>query len=83
MRIAIAICFALLMAMPAQAGIFTSTEDRAAQINATVAGNNSYNAHLTRKLTSIAEEEKYQHDTGAAQAFIELAEKYARKAGGK
>lgn len=68
--------------LPAQAGMFTSIESRAEHVNAQTQGNNGYHAHLARKLASIAEEEKSQHDMEAAREFIRMAEDHAAQAGG-
>ena len=68
--------------LTANAGTFTSTEERADAVNAQLKGNNSYHAHLARELANIAVEEKGQHDTRVAKAFIQRAEEEAAQAGG-
>ncbi|ATX81341.1 hypothetical protein Ga0123462_0466 [Mariprofundus ferrinatatus] len=79
----ILLLFSLLaFAMPAQAGMFTSIEDRAQQLRSQLEGNNSYHAHLARELTKVALEEKAQHDTSVAKEFMRMAEDHASQAGG-
>lgn len=64
------------------AGIFTSTDTRAAAVENEVAGNYTYEACLARKFVAFAEEELSQHDMDAAHAFMQMAEEAAAKAGG-
>lgn len=68
-------------ALPANAGWFTSVEDRGETLEAQLEGNNSYHAHLARELSLIASEEKDQHDLAAAHEFIKMAEEHAARAG--
>jgi len=72
----------IAFAMPAQAKLFVSVEERGDKITADLQGNNSYHAHLARELASIASIEKGQHDLGAAKVLIKMAEQEAAKAGG-
>lgn len=72
----------LTYALPAQAQLFVSVEERGAKITADLQGNESYHALLARKLASIATTEKGQHDLRAAKTFIKMAEDEAAKAGG-
>jgi len=82
MRIMFMLFALLAFALPAQAGMFTSIEDREAQISSQLQGNNSYNAHLARELASASSTEKAQHDLSAAKELMKLAEDAANKAGG-
>lgn len=82
MRIKILLFTILAFALPANALAFQSVEDRGRAIRAQLEGNESYDAHLARKLASIANAEKAQHDIEAAHQFIKLAEEHAAKAGG-
>jgi len=82
MRIAFMLFALLSFALPAQAGMFTSIEDRGDKITAELQDNNSYHAHLARELASIASIEKGQHDLGAAKELMDVAEEEAAKAGG-
>jgi len=66
----------------ANAGVFTSTEERADALNAQLKGNNSYHAYLARELATIAVVEKGQYDSRVAKAFIQRAEEEAAQAGG-
>jgi len=72
----------LAFSLPAHAGAFTSVEDRAQEVRAQVEGNNNYHAELARQFATIAVTEKGEHDTGAAQEFIKMAEDHATQAGG-
>lgn len=80
MRIVIAIAL-LIIPFTASAGKLLSVEDRVEIVKEQVKGNDSYQAHLARKLASFAEEEVYQHDPQTAQVFIKMAEEAAAKAG--
>lgn len=82
MRIKILILTILAFVLPANAFSFESVEDRARNIQAQLEGNESYDAHLARKLASIARAEKAQHDIEAAHQFIRMAEDHAAKATG-
>jgi len=82
MRLTILTFSLLAFALPAQAGVFDSVDDREAQLNQQLQGNNSYHAHLARELASIASSEKSQHDIGVARKFMDMAEQHAAKAGG-
>ncbi|EAU54804.1 hypothetical protein [Mariprofundus ferrooxydans] len=82
MRILFMLTALLAFALPAQAKLFTSIEERSDAITAELQGNNNYHANLARELASIASEEKGQHDLGAARVFIKMAEEEAAKAGG-
>jgi len=82
MRIKILIFTILAFALPANAFSFEGVEDRAQAVRAQLEGNESYDAHLARKLASIANSEKAQHDLAAARQFIRMAEEHAAKATG-
>jgi len=56
-------------------------DERVASLNAQLKNNPSYNACLAREFARVASDEKSQHDTDVAQAFMALAEEYAQKAG--
>ncbi|MDX8397570.1 MAG: hypothetical protein R8K49_04545 [Mariprofundaceae bacterium] len=58
-----------------------SVDDRYDVLHNQLKGNHSYEAHLARELASIASEEKSQHDTDVAKAFMTMAEQHAHKAG--
>ncbi|MDQ6963223.1 MAG: hypothetical protein Q9M28_11975 [Mariprofundaceae bacterium] len=60
-----------------------SVEERSKEIYAQVKGNNSYHAHLARKLANVAVNEIGQHDVMAARQFMTMAEESAAKAGGQ
>jgi len=83
MKISLLLFSLLAFALPANAGITTSIEERAAKVEADTEGNNSYHAHLARMFASIAEEEKAQHDLGPAKEFMKMAEEHAAQAGGE
>lgn len=68
-----------LFAGTASAGV----EDRSNALQASVEGNNSYEAHFARELSTIAEDELSHGEVEVARAFMDVAEKYARKAGQK
>lgn len=82
MRIKILLLTMLAFALPAKALAFEGVDDRAKKIYEQLKGNESYHAHMARKLASIARTEKAQHDLPAARQFIEMAEEHAAKAGG-
>lgn len=82
MRYIILTASMLAFSFTAQAGAFDSVEDREAQLNQQLKGNNSYHAHLARELAAVASAEKAQHDTGVARRFMDMAEEHAAKAGG-
>lgn len=82
MKKVLLLCLLSAFAVPANAGIFTSIDERAEQIAAQLQGNESYEAHLARELASVALEEQSQHDTAAALEFIRMAEDHAARAGG-
>ena len=69
-------------ALPANAFLFEGVDDRARNIQTQLEGNESYDAHLARKLASVARAEKAQHDLEAARQFIKMAEEHAAKATG-
>ncbi len=74
----------ILVASPAfAASIFNGVENRSQAIYADLKGNNSYHAHLARKLAAHAVEEKRQSDIGVARQLMDMAEEHARKAGGQ
>lgn len=77
------VCTLCLFSGTAAAGMFASVEDRASAVQASVEGNNSYNAHMARGLSAVAEDEKSQMERNAARAFMDEAEKYARQAVGE
>jgi len=79
--LAVALCMSAGTA--AAAGWTVSVDDRGDALTAQLKGNNSYQAHLARELSSIASEEKSQHDVQVAKAFMDMAEEHAAKAGGK
>lgn len=70
-----------IISQPATAGFIPDTRADAAAIEAQVAGNNSYDALLAKKLARIAVEEVDQHDMPAVRAFMKLARQHANKAG--
>jgi len=72
----------LAFALPAQAGAFSSVEDRQAQLNEQLKGNDSYHAHMARELAKVASDEKSQHDINVAKKFMDMAEEHAAQAGG-
>jgi len=82
MRFVIAAALLLMFPISASAGKFLSVEDRVDIVNEQVKGNDSYQAHLARKLADFASEELSQHDLRTALAFIKMAEEAATKAGG-
>ena len=82
MRVILFLFTLFAFSLPAQAGLFSTIDDRANQVSEQTKGNNSYHAHLARELADIASEEQSQHDTPAALEFIRMAEDYAAKAGG-
>ncbi|MDX8388557.1 MAG: hypothetical protein R8M46_08545 [Ghiorsea sp.] len=57
--------------------------DRADALKASVQDNQSYDAHMARELSLIAEQEKAQNEINVANAFMSEAEKHAAKAGAK
>ncbi len=74
----------MLVASPVSAtSIFTGIEERSKAIYTDLKGNNSYHAHLARKLATYAGVEKGQTDISAARQLMDLAEEHARKAGGQ
>ena len=75
------ICAAIFLY--ANSAMAAGVEDRATQLQEQLNDNHTYDAYLARALASIAEDEKAQHDTGVAQAFMDLAEQHAQKAGMK
>ena len=64
------------------AGWGVSVDDRAEALNTQLEGNHSYHAYLARDLADIATEEKAQHDSDVARAFMNMAEEHAAQAGG-
>jgi len=58
-----------------------SVETRADALSASLQGNHSYEANLAREFADIALDEKSQHDTDIAKAFMTKAEEHAAKAG--
>ncbi|MDQ6998713.1 MAG: hypothetical protein Q9M17_08360 [Mariprofundus sp.] len=80
----IIIMFSLFaFAIPASsAGFFTSVESRADAMNEQLGDKNDYHANLARELADIAVEEKAQHDTSVAKAFMSMAEEHAAQSGG-
>jgi len=70
-----------MVSQQATAGFIPDTRADAAAIEAQVAGNNSYDALLAKKLARIAVEEVDQHDMPAVRAFMNLAKQHANKAG--
>jgi len=82
MRITLLILTLFAFSLPANAGMFSTIDDRANHISAQLEGNHSYHAELARQLANVALEEKAQHDTPAAIEFIKMAEDHAAKAGG-
>ncbi|MDQ6991856.1 MAG: hypothetical protein Q9M31_00135 [Mariprofundus sp.] len=81
MRIIFMLTAMLAFALPAQASLFDSVDDRGDKITDQLQGNNSYHAHLAREFAMIASSEKSQHDLGVAKCFIKMAEEEAAKAG--
>jgi len=74
----------ILVASPVSAtSIFTGIEERTKTIYSDLKGDNSYHAHLARKLAVYAGVEKGQSDISAARQLMDLAEEHARKAGGQ
>jgi len=74
----------MLVASPVSAtSIFTGIEERSKTIYTDLKGNNSYHAHLARKLAIYAGVEKGQADITAARQLMDLADEHARKAGGQ
>ena len=82
MRYIIATALLLVFPFTASAAKFLSVGDRVEIVNQQTKGNNSYQAHLARKLAAFADEEVSQHDLQTALAFIKMAEEAAAKAGG-
>ena len=69
--------------LSANSALAAGVEERSTQLQSALQGNHSYEAYVARDLASIAEDEKSQHDTDVARAFMDLAEQYAQKAGAK
>jgi len=81
MRIVCLLLTLFVFALPANAGWFTSVEERSEKLETQLEGNNSYHAHLARELAAIANDEKSQYDMEAAHEFIKMAEEHAAQAG--
>lgn len=74
----------ILVASPTYAAsVFNGIEDRSSTIYTDLKGNNSYHAHLARKLAAYAGDEKGQDDIGVARQLMDMAEEHARMAGGQ
>ena len=83
MRTLIFIFTILAFALPANAFTLQGVDERARKIHEQLEGNESYEAHLARKLASIARAEKAHPDLEGALLFIRMAEEHAAKAMGE
>lgn len=71
----------LAFSTPAMAELsFSSIEDRAEAIHASMKDNNNYHARLAVQFADIALNEKGQHDLDTAKEFMRMAEKEAATA---
>jgi outer membrane lipoprotein-sorting protein len=57
---------------------FAGVEERAAEVKASVSGQQTYHAEMAKGLANAAEDELAQGEANVARGFIEAAEKHAK-----